>query len=275
MSEQLSLLVLSCDKYSDLWLDFFKLKDKFWNNCDFKWYLVTETKSFEYPGVTVINTGTNLNWTGRLRYAITKTQSNLIGLFLDDYFISDTIDNDLIHSLVKKMLAENIMHINMSDVFYNLLNMPDKHDYYDEHLFKIPKHKKYGLSCASAIWNSQYLLDIIGTEDKSPWQFEIDLCKKAETRNGFQGLILCDDRMPFNITTVPVVIQGKYYPKAINYFHSKGFDISIGNRAIMSKKEVFTYNIKIYISTYIQSYPRFSKFIKWIAKYVFKIKFFS
>lgn len=214
MFDNLAFLVMSCDKYSDLWLDFFKLRDLYWKDCDFKWYLITESKSFKYPGVTVINTGFELNWTGRLKYAINKAQCKLVGLFLEDYFIAGKVDNHLIHSLADKMLSENIMYL-LSASFPSLIKMKNKL-YYDQHLFHIPKHHKYGLSVSSSIWNSQYLLDLIGHDDKNPWQFEIDLCNIAASKDGYEGTVLCDERMPLQVTTIPVVIQGKFYPDSIN-----------------------------------------------------------
>lgn len=48
---QLAILVLSCDKYSDLWDDFFNLKDKFWPECPYSCYLATDTKEYNREGV--------------------------------------------------------------------------------------------------------------------------------------------------------------------------------------------------------------------------------
>lgn len=275
MKNTLSILVITCDKYRDLWENFFKLRDLYWPDCDFKWYLVTEGHPFDYPGVNVIHTGKKLNWTGRLRFAIEKIDSQYIGWFLDDFYISAKIDNGLIHELVAKMSSDNISHINMSDVFHSLIKMPEPHIYYDSHLFRIPSHKKYGISTASAIWNRDYLLDVLGTDDKNAWQFEIDLCKQAMSEEGLKGLILCDDRMPFQVTTTPVVIQGKYYPKAIKLFAKKGVRIDYSQRGLMSTKDVLIYDINSYIRTTLRNYPNISNAIKWLAQKVFRVKFFT
>ena len=44
-SSKLAILMLSCDKYSDLWDDFFNLKERFWPDCPYHCYLATDTKS--------------------------------------------------------------------------------------------------------------------------------------------------------------------------------------------------------------------------------------
>lgn len=273
--ELLSILVLSCDKYSDLWDTFFKLRDIYWPDSGIQWYLVTETCNFTYNNVSVINAGTDFNWTGRLKFALQKIDTPYVGWYLDDFYISDKVDNSLINELVNKMANENIDHINMSDVFNTLLKMPEHHDYYDKYLFKIPSHKKYGISTASALWRKDYLLKMLGKEDKNAWQFEIDLCKQAVSENGLPGLILCDERMPFKVTKKPVIIQGKYYPKAIKEFKQKGILIDYSSRGLMNWKDVLIYDFNSLVRDTLREYPNISKSLKWVAQRVFKIKFFT
>lgn len=275
MKQKLSLLVLSCDKYNDLWDNFFRLRDLFWPDCDFNWYLVTESCSYNYKNVTVIRTGKQLNWTGRLVYALETIESPYIGWYLDDFYISEKVNNSLIHELVDKMENENIDYINMSDVFDSLVKMPEPHEYHDKYLLKIPPHKKYGISTASAIWNKNYLLRTLGNDDKNAWQFEIDLCKLALSENGLPGLILCDERKPFKVTSVPVVIQGRYYPKAIKEFARKGLIIDYKTRGLMSRTDVLVYDFNCYVRFVLRDHPNLSRSIKWIAKNIFRIKFFT
>lgn len=275
MTKKLSIFVLSCDRYSDLWQNFFKLREKYWSDCDFDWYLVTESFGFNYNNVKVINTGKGKNWTGRLLYAVKQIDTPYIGWYLDDFYISKKIDNQLIHELVDKMAKEHISHINMSDVFDSIIKMPEPHIYYDKYLLQIPTHKKYGISTASALWEKEYLLNILGESDKDAWQFEVDLCKKALSKDGLPGVILCDERKPFNVTTTPVVIQGRYYPKAIKEFAKKGIIIDYRSRGLMKRKDVFLYDLNTYLRTLLRSYPNLSKNIKWIVNKVLRIKFYT
>ena len=84
----ISFLLLSCDKYQDLWYDFFRLKDLFWPDCPYKWTIVTEDADFYYPEISVLKCGTHLNWTGRLKYAIENLNTKHVCYFLDDFFIN-------------------------------------------------------------------------------------------------------------------------------------------------------------------------------------------
>ncbi len=265
----MAMLVLSCDKYSDLWDDFFNLRDKFWPDCPYKWYVVTESKDYSREGVEIIKCGSDLNWAGRFRKAVIYANTPYIGLYLEDYFISETVDTRIIERLLQIMEENNVTLINTSDVFYRSINQPNK-QYFAEHLIKIPNNMMYGISTESAIWEKNYLLEKIGDKDYSAWQFEIDRCNEARSEKGFGGLNLCDERMPFHVSIDPVVIQGKFYPRAKKYFKKKGYEI-LSQRECMSAFDVFKYDMKVKLSK--AKHGR--KFLKWVGRNVFGIKFFT
>lgn len=268
--QQLSLLVLSCDKYSDLWDDFFNLKDRFWPDCEFKWYIVTETNDFNRPDVDVIKCGKDLNWAGRVRYAVNLLDTQYIGIFLDDYFIKSTINNTRIKEYLDIMISDKVSFLNLGNVFHHITNLPDK-KYYKDHLIIIPNHLKYGIDTSAAIWDREYLLEKLGDEDYSAWKFEVDRCEEASTEAGFGGLILCDDLLSFNVSEIPVVIQGTLYPEAIKYFASNlGYNIQ-SQRKRMSYVNVLRYKLKVRMSRV----KRGHRFLKWIGSHLLGYKFFS
>lgn len=269
-NKDVSMLVLSCDKYKDLWDDFFNLRDKYWPDCPFKWYVVTETETFHHEGVEVIRCGKDVNWAGRYRYAVKYAATRYVGVYLDDFFISEKIDNDLIMTSIEVMIKHNVSYLNMSNVFKSIINLPQK-EYFAPHLIRIPNHQRYGICTEAAIWECDYLLEKLGDGDYSAWQFEIDRCNEAMTEEGLGGLLLCDDRMPFHVSVEPVVIQGMFYPKAISAFKNRGYMINIGERKIMPLNKVFSYNLKVYFA----KLKRGRKVLRWLARVFLGIKFFA
>lgn len=267
--QQLVLFVLSCDAYQDLWEDFFNLRDRYWPDCPYEWYLVTEEADFKHENVTVIKCGKDLNWSGRLRFAINKIDSPYYGIFLEDYFITDKIDNAIIENLLKIMKDNAVTFINTSDVFYNCIGRKEL-DYYKENLIIIPNHKVYGISTESGIWSKQYLLEKLGDGDYSAWQFEIDRVNEAKSENGLGGFNLCDDRMPFHVSILPVVIQGKVYPAARKFFQRNGYEF-MTNRDNMTFKQVLLFDMKMKFSNMKHG----KKVLKWLASKILGIKFFT
>lgn len=268
-SDKLVILVLSCDAYGDLWQDFFNLRDKFWQDCPYKWYLVTETKEFHHPNVEIIRCGKNLNWAGRLRYAIETIDSQYYGLFLDDFFISERIDNKIIESTLSIMESNKATFLNMSDVFNNIVSLKEK-VYCAKHLIIIPKSLPYGVSTEAAIWEKEYLLSKIGSGDYSAWQFEIDRVNEAKSAKGIDGFNLCDERMPFHVSVEPVVIQGKVYPIAKKYFKKIGYNF-LTKRKSMTFKQVFLYRLKMRMSKIKLG----KNILKWFATKFLGMKFFT
>lgn len=159
--EKLEILVLSCDKYSDAWDDFFNLKEKFWPECSYRWHVVTESKDYVRNMVDTIKCGKELNWAGRLRKALHTIESPYVGLFLEDYFIKAPIDDKKIADFVKMMEREQVTFLNLGDVFHYRLRQPNL-VHFSEHLVVIPQHLKYGIDTAAAIWDKLFLLNKLG-----------------------------------------------------------------------------------------------------------------
>ena len=266
----LSILVLSCDNYSDLWDDFFNLKEKFWPSCPYKWYVVTESKDFKRENVDVIKCGKELNWAGRFRKAVQTVSTPLVGVFLEDYFINAPIDDDRIKELVAFSVEKGVDFLDLGNVFKHKINQPNK-QYFTEHLMIIDKHLRYGLDTAAAIWKKEYLLEKLGEGDYSAWKFEADRCAEAATEEGYNGLILVDDRISFNVSEIPVVVQGKFYPPVIADFRKRGYEIDTSKRTVMSWKQKFNYDFKRWCGRI----PFGHKFMKWFGTKFLGYKFFT
>jgi len=267
---KIAILVLSCDGYSDLWDDFFNLREKFWPDCPYRWYVVTETKEYIRTGVDVIKCGKELNWAGRFRHAVKSVDADYIGVFLEDYFIKSIVDNTRISEYLNLMQKDNVMFLNMGDVFKHIIGRKDV-EYYKEHLIRIPKHLRYGIDTAAAFWNKEYLLERLGEDDYSAWKFESDRCDEAASEEGYKGLILCDDQCSLNVSEIPVVIQGVFYPGAKKFFETEcNYKIKSG-RNTMGPWPVFKYKFKVFCSR--AKFGR--KILKWIGTHIMGYRFFT
>lgn len=51
-----SIIVNTCDSYSDCWEPFFKLFSVFWKDCKGKIFLNTEYKDYSFPGLDITPT---------------------------------------------------------------------------------------------------------------------------------------------------------------------------------------------------------------------------
>lgn len=91
--DNLSILVLSCDKYKNTWKPFFTLLDRYYSNHN-ETYLSTETLNCEYSDHT-LNVNSDI-WTERFRISLSVIDTDYVLVMLDDFFIRKQVNDKLI-----------------------------------------------------------------------------------------------------------------------------------------------------------------------------------
>lgn len=266
-SSQLAILVLSCDKYSDLWDDFFNLKERFWSDCPYPCYLATDTVEYQRDGVQLIHFGNIRTWSICARKALDQIPEPYVALFLEDAFIYNNIDNSIIeydfqifkeHKMDFLTLERNRMERKFTS-----------DDQISPHIWHIDRHKKYGIDTSAAIWEKGFLKKELEKEDCNAWQFEVNYCREAESEEGLKGNIFFDDRQPFNISPIEVVQLGQLSTDAIKFFHKRGYDIQ-SKRERMGRRQMLYFRYR----NRLEKVPFWGKLIRGICR-VFGLKFFS
>jgi hypothetical protein len=105
---QVSILVVSCDKYADLWKPFFKVFRKQWPDCPYPIYLGTNFKTFDDSSVTSIPVGPDNSWSGNLRKMLDAVQSSHVILLLEDFFFLSPVDTSRVDRLVELALEKQV-----------------------------------------------------------------------------------------------------------------------------------------------------------------------
>ncbi len=236
LNHKMAILVLSCDKYSATWNNFFDLKEMFWPDCNFKCYLATDSKEYHREGVEVIHFGSIREWSKCARIALEHIDAPYISLFLEDAFIYKKIDNIIINEDVDFAEGHHVDFLTLEKKRAFL--PPEQWNYFADNMVIIPPHQRYGVETSAAIWNKEYLVRKLSEEDCTAWKFEVNRCVEAKTEEGLEGLILYDKRAPYNISPIEVVRVGKWWPGAIRFFHELGYDITTGDIPIMNVWEV-------------------------------------
>lgn len=257
----LAILVLSCDKYKDVWNDFFNLKEMFWPDCPYHCYLATDTVEYQREGVDVIHFGNIRTWSICAYKALSQIKESYVALFLEDAFIYKTIDTRIVAQNLKFCYEHHADFLTMERNRMRKTITPE--DQVVPHIWKIDKHQKYGIDTSAAIWNKQFLLDALMKHDCDAWQFEVNYCREAETEEGLSGAIYFDDRQPFNISPIEIVRLGKINPDAVRFYKKMGYDINVSEREIMSWWQTLFVNMK----------ARFfeSRFFTTVVKKVFQL----
>lgn len=238
-----SILVVGYDGYVDVWNHFFDLMNKYWPNRPKTYLAVSEAKT-EYEGVEVVTAGPNTEWSMRARAGLERITTPYVILMLEDFFITDYVDDELVKDCLELVEQDNIK-------FYQILVQLIKQTWEKGKPYKgnkrihiIPSDKKYGINLQAAIWNTDFLKEKIGNENYNAWLFEMNQLD-SERYNQEKIEYLIDDRNILNITHT--VVQSKYLRGAVRKIERQGHHIDLNERPMLSKKDDFKYNLKLFM----------------------------
>lgn len=248
MNRKMSLLVISCEKFSDLWDGHVKLLEQNWPDRDMMTYIVTDaptTKS--YPGIHIISAGVDLEWTERLAYALKQVDAEYIFITLDDYFLIKKVDNKRILELITMMEQEGFDYVRLfKRPKKSTLNEVERH----KRVFHVNIKETYSVNLYAGIWKKKFLESTL-KKTKNIWQYEVSLFLRAQE---YGAKCAVSFRNEFKI--LDVVRKGKLLHSAARFFKDNP-GIYNGNREINS----WEYEIKLSIQTFVGRHMP-----KWIRK---------
>lgn len=208
-----AVVVLSCDKYSEYWSNFFKLKKKYWKDCPYPTYLVTETKKTR--SAKTINVDSPI-WTKRFREALKQIPEDYVIVLLEDYFIRQPVDQTRINSVVD--FIEHQPNVTVFNFEQNYRGAEDI--FYDIPGWKKQKnHQVYLNSTQPSLWNKALLLRSL-KEDQDPWSWELTKVDSPQDYLINTGDLIIDNGyrygQPFG------VVKGKMSDECTSFLRSEG-----------------------------------------------------
>lgn len=241
----LSVLVVGFDGYLDVWNHCFCLMNKYWPNRP-KTYLATSVLKPTYDKVITIPTGKDTEWSLRTSRALKKIDTKYVLLLLEDFFITDFVNNNLLSDVLKQIKDNDVLFYQLSTMTPLPQTIKGKHfQNRSDILIKNPNY--YILNCQAAIWNKDYLFKIIGEENYNAWIFEVNnFCLKTNA-NINETQYLLDIRNILNITHA--VLQSSYIPRAYRNLKSIGYKIDLKERKRLSFSKYIQFRMKQYIGT--------------------------
>ena len=159
-----TVLVCSCDKYTDVLGPFSVLWRKFWPDCPFETVLVTETA--EPAGFDrVICAGKGKPWCENLAIALKEIVTPYILMLMDDYYLESSVDTAQILRRLDETKKFDAASLRLNP------KPPGRTSCLDTDLLEMPKDVAYCVTCQTSIWNREFLLGL-AERNKSAWEFE-------------------------------------------------------------------------------------------------------
>ena len=239
-----TVLVNTCDSYEDAWLPFFKLLKKYWPDREYPIVLNTETKKFNFEdlGIKTINVKNNnkrSTWSSRLADVLDQIDSAYILFFLEDFFITDYVDNSKLTEVIEWMKKDsNIGVFSFNTVEKNKYNdtISDKYVGYQLRNRKGP----YRFNCQVAIWRKDVLRKSLRKYENA-WEWELIGNRRSRNfKEQFYTLTSMKD-MIFKYDCENVgIVRGKWRLPGVKELFEKeniNIDFSIRNNVQVKEKK--------------------------------------
>lgn len=242
MNNQFAVLVISCDKYSDLWEPFFQLFFKNWDTEGYKIYLGSNTKKCEIKNIINLLAGDDVDWSTGLKKILTQIPEKYIFLWLEDLFLIEKVNKDQLNSICEFMSKNDAKHIHFT---YPALK-PDRIINGDFGFYE--KGMPYCVN-VFGLWEKLYLQNLL-LEGESPWNFEIMGSYRASYSDGFY----CVCKPFFNY--INTVEKGLWFPDKLKICQDLGLNIDLSKRGVLAGGYLVKSKIQMLVFNLI-------KLIKW------------
>lgn len=237
MKQNCAILILSCDKYSDLWTPFFDLFWKNWPECPYPVYLGSNFHTFHHKKVKNILTGKDFDWSTSFKKILQLIPEKYIYVLLEDVFITNEIYGSYFEECFRFFATKNLNHLRFNSL-PNSRSVPKKPKF-----SLVQKHEPYRVH-VMGFWKKDYLRTLL-LEGESPWNFEIMGSYRTAYDDGFYSLA-----SPL-YSSIHVVKKDKWIPNSLQYCLDNKIDITISRRKKLPPVEIFLYNLKEYYFTFV------------------------
>lgn len=218
MHNSFAILVLTCDKYSDLWPAFFKCFRQNFPAGDWPVYLGSNTKECHEPNVITVLSGDDTDWSSSFKRILQQIPEKKIFVILEDIFISSKTDENTLKSVVNFMFEKDANLIRYRPPAPDLAT--------DNPLIgECLKGAPYRATVCG-FWDRDYLLGLL-LEGENPWNFEI----LGSYRTSYSDRFYAMTSPLFEFQNM--IEKGQWVPVCVNWASQQGIPIDLEARPVL------------------------------------------
>lgn len=229
---RVTVVVNSCDAYSDVLKIFFKALDEYWPELPFPVIVNTESSP-----ILKCNQAEKKKkpWGARIIDVLKSIKTEYVIMVFDDFILEDYVDIEKIYSALDVLKND----IN-SSVFY--LNAACVKDHKDDPLFDYRLLKDgvdYRLNSVPSIWKRKDLIGFTGSLD-NPWSWEIFGSFRTfnKNKNFYSASSQAKNIFIYNYKKGGAIYRGKWVRDVVQPLINKyGLDIDLNERGFCDFEE--------------------------------------
>lgn len=228
------LLVISCDKYADLWKPFFTLFFHQWPDCPYPLYLGSNFKTYPDERVIPITIGDDISWTSGVRQMLNHINAEYIILFLEDFLIKRKVNTRAVDRLVQIARERRVGCLRLAALLP--LSLPPTRPLAEfPGLGVIEPGEPYRVTAQAAVWSVETLRHLL-VPGFNAWEFEAIGTQLSE-----------DMPDPFWGLYEPAIVydhgveKGKWKPEGLAICREAGVQVDLGPRPVFTEEELSAY----------------------------------
>lgn len=230
----IAILVVSCDKYSDIWDLFFETFNKYWLDCPYKIYLGTNNIKYRRDNVEVINIGDDISYSDNLIKMLDSLEADYVIMWVDDLMLTKPVKTNSIRNIVEYTIRKEIDFVKL------LPNFP--YAYVEEKygIGRLPNGIRYQVTIGVSIVKKSFM-QIVASEKKTAWELEHDIAKNIEGNQLFKIYALSNKIKDYPIQYINLLGRGKVIRSSQKYAANNGGKKIILNRGLQPMKNYIYY----------------------------------
>ena len=236
LKDRMTILIFSCDAFSDLWEGHIELMNKNWSDRGMRTCIITDKPTnYQIENVEILSAGNDSEFTERVAFALENVSTEYVFVTLDDYYLIKRVDSKKIEKLIDIMDKERIDYLRLFERAKSS-NKQQINGYIG--VCWVDPTYRYSVNLYAGIWRKAFM-EKTTADKKNPWKYEVSLPRLAR-ENGAK----CAMSHNNEYVILDVVRKGKILNKANRYFKRNG--IYKGNREVHS----YWYEFKLGIQTW-------------------------
>ena len=234
LKEKLTLVINSCDKFSDLWQTHFDLLNENWSDRKIETLLVTDCyTSAKFDGIRIVSAGEGKEYPQRMATVLPSIRTEYVLITLDDYFPIHKIKNSHIERLIRIMDEEGLDYI-------RLFSDPNSRKPFKKYgkMYEIPLDVNYAVNLYQSIWRKSFVEKTLrDVQEKTIWNYEVSLTPIARALGA-----RCVLSKGGEFEILDVIRKGKILHKANRWLRK--------NNRTLHQREVISYKEELRIKIF-------------------------
>ena len=225
-SDSVALLVSSCDGFFDAWKPFAQFFEKFWGDCPFPCFFLSNELTVRSTRWKSLAIGPDAGWSSNLLIALERISQAYILYFQEDYFLTDFVKPEQIAEDFRQVFDRDA-----DSLCFRARSEPDPGTQPLNDRFGIAPLASDGRTrCQVTLWKKSALQAILRAGETA-WDFEA--CGSARTQEMEILSYLRRDNTPVPYL-MSAISRGFWMPEAVELCHSHAVAIDPFFRPVFS-----------------------------------------